>query len=492
MRKQQRTRSALAERVRQQRRELGLTQSALAARSGLSLGMIEKIEGDTSLAGMRTLRKLAPTLGLDLGELATLATSSAPAATASKRPRRRGTPRRRENIRGGGPGEPTPTFPSSSPPVPATEDGASLPPPDLTHEETGDWYSAQQNWHVAEFPYLLAAQRAAQRGDGVTWAHCLVRAGSVAMCLGRFDDAQGRMEQVASRPCTEIGVVNAIDARLNLGWLALEQGSYRQAVNWLNAAVRMVMDHRHRDQADLTGVFASTLHFLGRSEVAWGMRDPARAALVQKGVRHLEQAGKLSAQESARGYQLLHQLLPLAPTLSAEERQHHLDQSRDLLGDWGTAVGHIHLHVGLLRRIEGEPMAAQAAFEAALAGYRAPVFYPTGVARALQQLGELQRHAGGDRQTIQTALASLLAAAILHPYGEPLAALKGAVTAERAKLDKHGPTFAPLWSVLRHDRVWQMEGPFAALRQLGAIHDGSGAMETIERALTRIDQVIKV
>lgn len=509
MSKQQRTRSALAERVRQQRVQLGLTQSALAARSGLSLAMIEKVEEDRSPAGMRTLRKLAPALDLDLGDLSKLAASSAPAVTSSKRPRRRGTPRRRESMRGGGSSEPTLTFPGSHRSAPVMDGSEALPPRDLTHEETGDWYSAQGNWNLATSSYLLAAQCTTE----AVWARCTLRAGCMLLCLGQFDRAKQLIVPVVQQPINVIGEINAIRGGIYLGWIAREEGRYAQAVDRLERTERIARRAFAREAqiaddnndstsapfasnvAPFASVLAHTLHFRGSSEVEWGMRHLAWASFIPQGIQRLEEAYALAArlqENDSMGVSLFAQLLPCAAELSAEERQQKLDQGRDLIGYRGTGVGHIHLLEGRLRCLEGDRRAAENAFNLALAGYCVPTFYPTGTARALHQIGKLQL-SKGSTAAIQDALASLLTAAVLHPYGELLTTLAVAVATGRERWDGgRGTDFEHRWSLLCHERVWQMDrgSPFALLGQLGTIYQGDEVVTRIQQALTHIDQVV--
>ena len=62
-------RKRLASRLRLLRAELGLTQEAAAARSGLALRHLQKIEAGEVNATLNTLTRLATALGVDAGEL---------------------------------------------------------------------------------------------------------------------------------------------------------------------------------------------------------------------------------------------------------------------------------------------------------------------------------------------------------------------------------------------------------------------------------------
>ena len=59
----------LAKRVRERRREAGISQEILADRSGLSLALISEIERSATNPSLTTLAKLAKGLGLSIAEM---------------------------------------------------------------------------------------------------------------------------------------------------------------------------------------------------------------------------------------------------------------------------------------------------------------------------------------------------------------------------------------------------------------------------------------
>ena len=59
----------LAERVRERRQQAGLSQDALAEKSGLSMAYISEIERKATNPSLTTLAKLAEGLGLSVAEL---------------------------------------------------------------------------------------------------------------------------------------------------------------------------------------------------------------------------------------------------------------------------------------------------------------------------------------------------------------------------------------------------------------------------------------
>ena len=63
------TRAALAERVKQLRRELGLTQEALALETGVDRTFVSQIERGVGNPSLRTICKIADRLGIHAGAL---------------------------------------------------------------------------------------------------------------------------------------------------------------------------------------------------------------------------------------------------------------------------------------------------------------------------------------------------------------------------------------------------------------------------------------
>jgi transcriptional regulator with XRE-family HTH domain len=77
---------SLGERLRQRRRELGLTLKEVADGAGLSVGFISQIERDIAAPSLSSLASVARVLGTDVGEFLSQPSGAAPATRHNQRP----------------------------------------------------------------------------------------------------------------------------------------------------------------------------------------------------------------------------------------------------------------------------------------------------------------------------------------------------------------------------------------------------------------------
>lgn len=364
----------------------------------------------------------------------------------------------------------------------------------------GDWREAATSWR-------LEADRARHRNDVGQWARALLQAGQMELNLGQHTQAEERFREVLNSGEVGSEPLSIAESHIRLGWLAYEQDRLDEAERALQTGIgvlatvlktdrdglfKMLERDRSRvyDDPDLVDLLSTGLHFLASTEALRGLegRGHRKAASAMRLFEYCYMMHDDFKHGINMGFELLGLALSTGYSGETDQGLDMLARGQELLPREGPAVGNVLLTRGRVRYLKDSKQALEL-FRRACEHYRAPVFYSTGVARALQELSALLLEENRSEATKQ-AFEYALIAMILHPWGRQREMLQQAAY----RVYREQGRDINKWSAFRcavEEKLWRMdEDPFLDVARLVQAYGYNDGMGHLKMAAQRADKAI--